>query len=150
MRSSLAAESGVLSSVRGLSPCPSPLMDERVGLVMSQWGNWQWRNRDRVQALGYPSKNPLSVDWGLGREGDFVYEDEMMPPLVELANQVLVDLKGPAQVFAWARWACPDSNTLQVVMAHADLLLPFDVKRVDVERWLSAIAGGVSAKLGDV
>jgi len=144
------ALSGVQSSVRGLVACPSPCMDQRVILVMAQWGRWQWRNREPSMSHGYPSVNVLSVDWGLGRGDDFHYEEELMPPMVEMANQVLLDLKGPAQVFAWARWAMPSSGSIPKVIRAADSLLPYDVTRVDAERWINAISGAVMARLGDV
>ena len=150
MSQSQAAPSGISSKVRGIAPCPSPVMDKRVALVMGQWGRWQWRNREQSVSHGYPTINVLSVSWGLGRGDDFEYEDEMMPPLVELANQIIMDMKGPAQVFAWARWAQPHSGNVSQVVRAADTLLPYDVSRVDCERWLGAIAGAVMATLGDV
>ena len=146
----VAGRSGISSAVRGIAPCPSPCADERVTLIMGQWGRWQWRNRDQSVELGYPSVNPISVDWGLGGEGDFGFEEALMPPLVELADQVIQDMNGPAREFAMARWAQPHSGNVSQVVRAADARLPYDVSRVDTERWLAAIAGAVMATLGDV
>ena len=132
---------------RGLSgACPSPLSNVIVTAALGDWGRYQWHHRDPMSVHGYPSTNPLSPSWGLGRGDDFEYESTM-PNMVEVAHQQIITLSGPAAVFAWLYWAHPRGGNIASVERMANNLLPYAVKRCDVEQWLAAIAGAVLGQL---
>lgn len=142
------------SRVRGLDRCPAPANDPRVDLAMMLWGQYQWANRDHTQLSGFPSTNPLALDWGLGRADDFEYVSSM-PATVEIAHQLLMDIGEPvAVVVAWGYWAKPRSfgiaSGIDPIAHMASGLLTYKVTRVDVERWIAAISGAVMCTFGDM
>ena len=135
---------------KGLDSCPRPMDHPIVCAAMSAWGRYQWRNRDVDNAHGYPSINPLCVQWGLGNENGFDCE-ELMPPLAEIShNEVLLKLDPVAMVFAFLYWAHPSgSMSIRKVVSMANAILPYNVTRVNAETWLSAISGAVIAQFPD-
>ena len=137
------------SASRGVSgACPSPLSSVIVTSALGDWGRYQWHHRDRDSAHGYPSTNPLSPSWGLGRGDDFEYECAM-PHMVEVSHQQIITLSGPAPVFAWLYWAHPHGlGNVSAVVRMANNLLPYEVKKHNAEQWLAAVAGSVLGVLG--
>lgn len=136
------------ASSRGLDGCPVPCADRRVQLAMLAWGRWQWDNRDHVHSHGFPSINPVSIDWGLGRSEDFEPENPM-PNTVELVHQLLMEIDEPiAAVVAWCNWAKPNREGVIGVARVASQIMPYNVTRNHAEQWLGVVSGAVMCAMG--
>lgn len=149
-RNSVTVASGVSSSVRGLESCPNPCIDERVLFVMSFWGRWQWSNRAEDSGLGFPTVNVISPYHGLGVPvDDCEWLESEVGSIIETVNSLLKVMGPVAEAFALATWVRPSSQGIKGVTDRVDRYLDCDVKRIDSERWVSAISGAVIATMGD-
>lgn len=144
--------SGVAASLKGLGDdCPNPINQPVVMLAMSEWADFV-RARSEVSGFypgsGYSGTNWLHESHGLGGGED--YDDtEPPPPTVQSVNDLLESIGGPASVIAYLYWAHSSTvGSVHAVTGMANHKLPYTIKRVDVDRWLSVISGAVLARYG--